>query len=49
MSYKDDAKIATRRKQFKKTRLNWRVSDPKSPKYSLGWIPFKGGEDVNFD
>lgn len=24
-------------------RLNWRVSNPKSPKYSLGWIPFKGG------
>ena len=35
---------ATRRKQFKKTRLNWRVSDPKSSKYSLGWIPFKGGQ-----
>lgn len=34
---------ATRRKQFKKARLNWRVSNPKSPKYSLGWIPFKGG------
>ena len=34
---------ATRRKQFKKTRLNWRVSNPKSAKYSLGWIPFKGG------
>ena len=34
---------ATRRKQFKKTRLNWRVSNPKSPKYSLGWILFKGG------
>ena len=34
---------ATRRKQFKKTRLNWRVSNPKSSKYSLGWIPFKGG------
>ena len=33
---------ATRRKQFKKTRLNWRVSNPKSSKYSLGWIPFKG-------
>lgn len=32
---------ATRRKQFKKTRLNWRVSNRKSPKYSLGWIPFK--------
>ena len=34
---------ATRRKQFKKARLNWRVSNPKSSKYSLGWIPFKGG------
>ena len=34
---------ATRRRQFKKTRLNWRVSNPKSAKYSLGWIPFKGG------
>ena len=34
---------ATRRKQFKKTRLNWRVSNPKSSKYSLGWVPFKGG------
>ncbi|TCP17459.1 RNA-guided endonuclease InsQ/TnpB family protein [Simplicispira metamorpha] len=34
---------ATRRKQFKKTRLNWRVSNPQSAKYSLGWIPFKGG------
>lgn len=34
---------ATRRKQFKKARLNWRVSNPKSPKYSLGWVPFKGG------
>ena len=34
---------ATRRKQFKKTRLNWRVSNTKSSKYSLGWIPFKGG------
>lgn len=34
---------ATRRKQFKKTRLNWRVSNPKSSKHSLGWIPFKGG------
>ena len=34
---------ATRRKQFKKARLNWRVSNPKSAKYSLGWVPFKGG------
>jgi putative transposase len=34
---------ATRRRQFKKARLNWRVSNPKSAKYSLGWIPFKKG------
>lgn len=33
--------FATRLRQFKKQRLNWRVSDKKSPKYSLGWIPFK--------
>ena len=32
---------ATRRRQFKKTRLNWRVSNRTSSKYSLGWIPFK--------
>ncbi len=32
---------ATRRRQFKRHRLNWRVSNPKSSKYSLGWIPFK--------
>ena len=31
----------TRRKQFKKSRLNWRVSNPKSSRYSLGWVPFK--------
>jgi putative transposase len=35
---------ATRRKQFKKAKLNWRVSDPKSSKYSLGWVPFKIGD-----
>ena len=29
------------RKQFKKSKLNWRVSNKKSSKYSLGWIPFK--------
>lgn len=32
---------ATRRRQFKRSRLNWRVSNPKSSKRSLGWIPFK--------
>ena len=37
------AEYATRRRQFKKARLNWRVSNPKSSKYSLGWVPFKGG------
>lgn len=35
---------AARRKQFKKARLNWRVSNRASPKYSLGWIPFKSGQ-----
>lgn len=30
-----------RRKQFKKTKLQWRVSNPKSSRKSLGWIPFK--------
>lgn len=25
------------------TRLNWRVSNSKSAKYSLGWVPFKAG------
>lgn len=35
------ASYATRRKQFKKIRLNWRVSNPNSKKRSLGWIPFK--------
>jgi IS605 OrfB family transposase len=34
---------ASRRKQFKRSRLNWRVSDPRSSKYSLGWVPFKIG------
>lgn len=33
--------FATRLKQFKKQRLNWRVSNRKSAKYSLGWVPFK--------
>ena len=33
---------ALRRKQFKKSKLRWRVSDPQKSKYSLGWIPFKG-------
>lgn len=33
---------ATRRKQFKKFRLNWRVSNQRSSRRSLGWVPFKG-------
>lgn len=32
---------ATRRRQFRRARLNWRVSSRSSPKRSLGWIPFK--------
>jgi len=34
-----NAELATRRKQFKKPKLRWRVSS--GPKRSLGWIPFK--------
>ena len=33
--------FVTRRKQFKKLKLRWRVSNPKRSNYSLGWIPFK--------
>ncbi len=33
--------LVTRRKQFKKARLKWRVSNKKSARRSLGWIPFK--------
>jgi putative transposase len=32
---------ATRRRQFKKARLAWRVSNPNSPRRSLGWVPMK--------
>ena len=32
---------AKARKPFKRSRLNWRASNRSSPKYSLGWIPFK--------
>lgn len=35
------AEYVTRRRQFKRRRLNWRVSNPKSPRRSLGWVPFK--------
>jgi putative transposase len=34
-----NAEFATRRKQFKKAKLRWRVSQ--GAKRSLGWIPFK--------
>ncbi len=33
--------LVTRRKQFKKAKLKWRVSNTKSARRSLGWIPFK--------
>ncbi|WP_407303825.1 RNA-guided endonuclease InsQ/TnpB family protein [Acinetobacter sp.] len=33
--------LVTRRKQFKKVKLKWRVSNKKSARRSLGWIPFK--------
>lgn len=36
-----NAEYVTRRRQFKKAKLRWRVSDPKRSNYSLGWIPFK--------
>ena len=34
-----DAEFATRRRQFKRAKLRWRVS--RGSKRSLGWIPFK--------
>jgi putative transposase len=34
-----NAEFATRRKQFKRPKLRWRVSS--GPKRSLGWVPFK--------
>lgn len=33
--------FVTRRQQFKKIKLRWRVSNPKRADRSLGWIPFK--------
>lgn len=35
------AEYVIRRRQFKKARLRWRISNPKSSRRSLGWIPFK--------
>ena len=37
--------LVTRRKQFKKAKLKWRVSNKKSARRSLGWIPFKKSSD----
>ena len=34
---------AIRRKQFKKSKLKWRVSNRKRSTYSMGWVPFKKG------
>ena len=33
--------LVIRRKQFKKAKFKWRVSNKKSARRSLGWIPFK--------
>ena len=33
--------LVIRRKQFKKAKLKWRVTNKKSARRSLGWIPFK--------
>lgn len=35
------AEFVTRRRQFKKRQLRWRVSNRKRANYSLGWVPFK--------
>ncbi len=32
---------AKSRKQFKKSKLNWRTNNPEAKRKSLGWIPFK--------
>jgi IS605 OrfB family transposase len=37
-----NAEFATRRKQFKKVKLRWRVSQ--GAKRSLGWVPFKAAQ-----
>jgi putative transposase len=37
-----NAEFATRRQQFKKAKLRWRVS--KGAKRSLGWVPFKAAQ-----
>lgn len=35
------AGYAKARRQFRRTRLRWRVSNPAARNYSLGWVPFK--------
>ena len=35
------AEFVTRRRQFKKRQLRWRVSSRARANYSLGWVPFK--------
>jgi putative transposase len=37
-----NAEFASRRKQFEKAKLRWRVS--KGAKRSLGWVPFKAAQ-----
>jgi putative transposase len=37
-----NAELATRRRQFNKTQLRWRVS--RGAKRSLGWVPFKAAQ-----
>ena len=37
-----NAEFATRRRQFKRSKLRWRVS--RGAKRSLGWIPFKAAQ-----
>ena len=37
-----NAEVATRRRQFKRTQLRWRVS--RGAKRSLGWVPFKAAQ-----
>jgi putative transposase len=34
------SEYAARRRQHKRQRLNWRVSNKKSSRHSLGWVPF---------
>lgn len=41
------AEYAVRRRAAKRTRLSWRVSNPKSARRSLGWIPFKA-ENIKY-